>query len=59
VFRAIQSSEVVTVMGRFKAMGKGVGTLNPFPMQVQGGKVVAIWPPDAKTGDYIYPRKKQ
>jgi len=59
VFRAIQHSDIMTVMGRFKASGNGVGSLNPFPMQVQSGKVVAIWPPDAKTGDYIYPRKKQ
>lgn len=58
VFAAIEKNEIPTVMGKFKATGNGVGTLNPFPMQVQNGKVVVIWPPDAKTGDYVYPRKK-
>jgi hypothetical protein len=43
-------------MGNFKALGKGIGTIQPFPMQVQNGKVVVIWPPEAKTSDYIFPR---
>lgn len=59
VFAAIQKNEIPTVMGTFKATGNGVGSLNPFPVQVQDGKVAVIWPPDAKTGDYIYPRKKK
>ncbi len=56
VYEAIQSSEIPTVMGTFKALGKGIGTIQPFPMQVQNGKVVVIWPPEAKTADYIFPR---
>ncbi len=59
VFAAIQKSEIPTVMGPFKATGNGVGSLNPFPMQVQNGKAVVIWPPNAKTGEYVYPRKKK
>ena len=56
VFNAIKSNEFPTVMGPFKAGEKGVGSLNPFPVQVQKGQLVAIWPPEAKTGNYIYPR---
>ncbi|MDE2167691.1 MAG: amino acid ABC transporter substrate-binding protein [Alphaproteobacteria bacterium] len=59
VFAAIQKNETPTVMGTFKATGNGVGTIEPFPVQVQNGKVVVIWPPNAKTGDYIYPRTKK
>lgn len=58
VYAYIQGNEIPTVMGTFKALGKGIGTLNPFPMQVQGGNAVVVWPPEAKTADYIYPRKK-
>lgn len=56
VYKVIQTEEIPTVLGNFKALGKGIGTLNPFPMQVQKGKVVVIWPPDAKTADYAFPR---
>lgn len=59
VFAAIQKSEIPTVMGPFKAIGSGVGTLNPFPVQVQNGKVAVIWPPSAQTGQYIFPRKEK
>ena len=58
VYKAIQTNEIPTIMGPFKALGNGIGTLNPFPMQVQKGKVAVIWPPDAKTGDYQFPRQK-
>lgn len=58
VYNAILGSEIPTVMGPFKAQGNGIGTINPFPMQVQKGRVVVIWPPQAKTGDYQFPRRK-
>lgn len=58
VYKAILSSEIPTVMGQYKALGNGIGTINPFPMQVQKGKVVVIWPPQAKTADYQFPRRK-
>jgi branched-chain amino acid transport system substrate-binding protein len=57
VYKAIQTNEIPTVMGPFKALGKGIGTLQPFPMQVQNGKVLVIWPPDAKTSEFTYPRQ--
>ena len=57
VYKAIQTNEIPTVMGPFKAVGKGIGTLNPFPMQVQGGKVQVIWPQQARTAEFTYPRR--
>lgn len=57
VFHAIKSNTVDTVIGRFKASPDGQGTLHPLPMQWQNGKAVVIWPPEAKTGEYQYPRK--
>jgi len=57
VYKAIQMNEIPTVMGPFKAVGKGIGTLNPFPMQVQGGKVQVIWPQQARTAEFTYPRR--
>lgn len=58
VFKFIEDNEIPTIFGSYKATGHGVGSLNPFPAQVQNGKLVVIWPPAAKTGDYVYPRKK-
>jgi hypothetical protein len=56
VYKVIQEDEIPTVMGKFKAVGEGIATINPFPMQNQDGKVVVIWPPELKTGDYHFPR---
>ena len=45
----------MTTGGKYKARGNGIGSLNPFTIQIQKGKVVAIWPPEGATGEYIYP----
>ncbi|MBI4241335.1 MAG: amino acid ABC transporter substrate-binding protein [Candidatus Rokubacteria bacterium] len=58
VFQAVKSMEITTVMGPYRAKGDGVGTITPFPIQVQNGKVVVLWPPEAKTADYVYPRQR-
>ena len=55
VMQAIQEVEFTTTGGKYKARGNGIGSLNPFPIQIQKGKVVAIWPPEGATGEYIYP----
>jgi branched-chain amino acid transport system substrate-binding protein len=57
VYKAIQEDEIPTVLGKFKAVGKGIATLNPFPMQYQNGKGVVVWPAETKTGDYHFPRQ--
>lgn len=57
VYKAIQGLEIDTVMGKYKAVGNGIGTINPFPAQWNDGKVKVIWPPEAAGAEYIYPRK--
>lgn len=56
VYKAIQTNDISTVLGTFKAVGNGIGTLDPLAMQVQSGKVQVIWPSEAKTADYKFPR---
>ena len=58
VFNTIKGMEVKTIGGLWKARPNGAGTITPFPIQIQGGKMVTIWPPEAKTGDYVYPRSR-
>jgi branched-chain amino acid transport system substrate-binding protein len=59
VFNAIKTAEVDTTIGHFKASSDGQGTLFPVPVQWQGGNLVVVWPPNAKTGEYIYPRQSK
>jgi branched-chain amino acid transport system substrate-binding protein len=35
--------------------GSGFGTIIHHPVQIQKGKMVILWPPELKTGEYIYP----
>ncbi len=58
VFAAIKGLEVQTIGGTWRAKPNGAGTITPFPTQWQSGKIVAVWPPEAKTADYIYPRQR-
>ena len=58
VFAAIKGMEVKTIGGTWKAKPDGAGTITPFPVQIQGGQMPAVWPSDAKTGEYVYPRPK-
>jgi branched-chain amino acid transport system substrate-binding protein len=58
VFAAIKGMEVKTIGGTWKAKPDGAGTITPFPVQIQGGQLTSLWPPEAKTGDYVYPRQK-
>jgi branched-chain amino acid transport system substrate-binding protein len=58
VFEAIKGMEVQTIGGLWKAKPNGAGSITPFPIQIQSGKLLAVWPPDAKTGEYVYPRTR-
>jgi len=55
----LKNLSIPTISGEvhFKSFGnfKGVGTLVPFPVQMQNGKVVVVWPSETKKGDYAYP----
>jgi len=58
VFNTIKGMEVQTIGGLWKAKADGAGSITPFPIQIQSGKMVSIWPPEAKTGEYVYPRQR-
>ena len=57
VFNTIKTSEVDTTIGHYKASPDGQGTLYPVAVQWQNNKLQVVWPDDAKTADYVYPRK--
>jgi branched-chain amino acid transport system substrate-binding protein len=58
VFSTIKGLEVPTIGGLWKARANGAGSITPFPVQIQGGKMVSLWPAEARTGEYIYPRQR-
>lgn len=56
VFNTIKSTEVDTTIGHYKASPDGQGTLYPVAVQWQDNKIKVIWPENAKTAEYVYPR---
>lgn len=60
---ALRTQEIMTLPGPWKAVvpadaavrGRWMGTIRAFPVQMINGKRVVVWPPDLKTGNYIYP----
>jgi branched-chain amino acid transport system substrate-binding protein len=58
VFAAIKTMEVKTIGGTWRAKPQGAGTITPFPVQIQGAQMLAVWPPDARLGEYVYPRPR-
>jgi branched-chain amino acid transport system substrate-binding protein len=58
VFNTIKGMEVQTIGGLWKAKADGAGSITPFPIQIQGSKMLAVWPPEARTGEYVYPRQR-
>jgi branched-chain amino acid transport system substrate-binding protein len=58
VFNTIKGMEVQTIGGTWRAKPNGAGTITPFPVQIQRSNMVVIWPPEAKTGEYVPARQK-
>lgn len=58
VFNTIKGMEVQTIGGTWRAKPNGAGTITPFPVQIQRGNMVVVWPPEAKTGEYVPVRQK-
>lgn len=54
--KAYHELHVMTVEGEVFFRQFGVGTANPFAVQVQDGKYIIIYPPHIATGKYVYPR---
>ena len=58
VFQAIKGMEVKTIGGTWRAKPQGAGSITPFPVQIQGSQMLAVWPPDARLAEYVYPRPR-
>jgi branched-chain amino acid transport system substrate-binding protein len=58
VFTTIKGMAVETIGGTWRAQANGAGTITPFPVQIQRGKMVVVWPPEARTGEYLPVRQK-
>ena len=58
VFAAIKGMEVKTIGGTWRAKPQGAGSITPFPVQIQGSQMLAVWPPDARLAEYVYPRPR-
>jgi branched-chain amino acid transport system substrate-binding protein len=58
VFETIKGMEVETIGGTWRAKPNGAGTITPFPVQIQRGTMVVVWPPEARTSEYIAVRQK-
>lgn len=56
IMAALKSASVDTIGGKLTFNERGVGTMNPTPTQIQGGKYITIWPENIAAGKYIYPR---
>jgi len=53
--KAMHEMRYMTISGPVEHKKGGIGSTIPFPMQIQKGRFVAIWPPDMATGMWIYP----
>jgi branched-chain amino acid transport system substrate-binding protein len=52
---ALASVAVETIMGRWKADGQGLSTIEGLTFQIQNGKRVIVWPKRAAEAKYILP----
>lgn len=55
--KAMHEMRYMTVSGPVEHRKGGIGSTVPFPIQIQKGRFVPIWPKDIATGKWIYPTK--
>ena len=55
--KAMHQMRYMTISGPVEHKKGGMGSTLTFPMQIQNGRFVAVWPPDIATGKWIYPTK--
>lgn len=55
--KAMHEMRYMTVSGPAEHRKGGIGSTVPFPIQIQKGRFVPIWPKDIATGKWIYPTK--
>jgi branched-chain amino acid transport system substrate-binding protein len=54
---AMHEMVYMTVSGPVEHRKGGIGSTVPFPIQIQGGRFVPIWPKEVATGEWIYPTR--
>ncbi len=52
---ALRKQKFVSISGSVSHKADGSGTIIPYPIQVQEGKFVPIYPPDVAEGKHIFP----
>ncbi len=57
LMETLKGLKVDTVLGKASFHETGYGSLNTYPSQIQNGEYKIIYPPEAATGEHVYPRK--
>ena len=52
---ALRKQKFVSISGSISHKADGAGTIIPYPIQVQEGKFVPIYPPDVAGGKHLFP----
>lgn len=55
VMATLRTSRTETLGGSVFFKENGVGSINPYPSQIQGGRYRIIWPPEVATSNHVYP----
>jgi branched-chain amino acid transport system substrate-binding protein len=55
--KAMHEMRYMTISGPVEHVKGGMGNTLTFPMQIQKGRFVAVWPKGIATGKWIYPTK--
>jgi len=62
ILEALAATDMMTALGPVKFVSyenfTNQNRLSTLVVQIQNGKYVTIWPPEAATGEYIYPAKE-
>jgi branched-chain amino acid transport system substrate-binding protein len=54
----LKASRTETLGGEVWFRENGVGSINTYPSQIQGGSYQIVWPPELATAPHIYPATK-
>ncbi len=57
IITALKKTRVQTLGGTVFFRENGIGSINTYPSQIQGGRYHIIWPRDVATSKHVYPSK--
>ncbi len=55
IMEVLKASRTETIGGTVFFRENGVGSINTYPSQIQGGSYQIVWPPDIATAPHMYP----